>query len=121
MTQRKHFPPDDPREWLGRARSFLTHAQVVAPGVDLEIPCFEAQQAAELSIKAVLLNRGIDFPFTHNLAKLMELLEVNGEFIPLEIKKADRLTRFAVETRYPGADPEPRPITTIRSQSPRPS
>jgi HEPN domain-containing protein len=105
MTQPKRFPPDDPREWLGRARSNLTYAQTEVAGVYLEDRCFEAQQAAEKAIKAVLIHRDIEFPFIHNLLTLLKLLEDSGEYIPPTVQQAEDLTPFAVLTRYPGADP----------------
>jgi hypothetical protein len=40
---RKRFPPDDPREWLNRARSNLAHAHLTPSGVYLEDLCFDAQ------------------------------------------------------------------------------
>jgi HEPN domain-containing protein len=54
------LPPDDPREWLNRARSSLTIAREGAafPEIYLEDLCFDAQQAAEKAIKAVLLHLG---------------------------------------------------------------
>ena len=51
----KRLSPDDPREWLNRARSNLTKAKAKSPEVYLEDLCFDAQQAAEKAIKAVLL------------------------------------------------------------------
>ena len=44
------LPPDDPREWLNRARSNVLRAQTRLPGVYLEDLCFDAQQAAEKAI-----------------------------------------------------------------------
>jgi HEPN domain-containing protein len=57
-------PPDDPLEWLNRARSNLDMAKAGSRlrTVYFEDPCFEAQQAAEKAIKAVLLHLGIRFP-----------------------------------------------------------
>jgi HEPN domain-containing protein len=40
-------PPDDPQEWLNRARSNLVRATAAMPDVYLEDLCFDAQQAAE--------------------------------------------------------------------------
>ncbi|MBM3269811.1 MAG: hypothetical protein FJZ01_19440 [Candidatus Sericytochromatia bacterium] len=40
--------PDDPKEWLNRARSNLALADATLPGVYLEDLCFEAQQAADV-------------------------------------------------------------------------
>ena len=55
---RKRLPPDDPREWLNRARSNLLRAREVVQGVYLEDLCFDAQQAAEKAIKAVFVIHG---------------------------------------------------------------
>jgi hypothetical protein len=49
----KRLPPNDPFEWLNRARSNLVRAQNPLKGAYLEDFCFDAQQAAENSIKAV--------------------------------------------------------------------
>ncbi len=72
------------------------------PGVYLEDLCFDAQQAAEKAIKAVLIARGAVFPPIHDLAGLLTILGQNDEAIPPAIADAARLTRFAVSTRYPG-------------------
>jgi len=92
----ERFPPDDPREWLNRARSNLVQARAERPGVYLEDLCFQAQQAAEKALKALLLHRGIRFPYIHDLAELMNLLEQGGEEIPLHIYEAARLSDYAV-------------------------
>jgi HEPN domain-containing protein len=95
-------PPDDPREWLNRARSNLLRAQATLPGVYLEDLCFDAQQAAEKALKAVLIARGVAFPPIHDLARLVTIFGDSGEAIPPAVADAARLTRFAVITRYPG-------------------
>lgn len=95
-------PPDDPHEWLNRARSNLVRARTTLPGVYLEDFCFDAQQAAEKAIKSVLIARGVAFPPIHDLARLLTVLGQTGEVIPPAIAEAARLTRFAVTTRYPG-------------------
>jgi HEPN domain-containing protein len=98
----KRFPPDDPREWLNRARSNLSQAKDDKPGIYWEDLCFQAQQAAEKSLKALLLERGVSFPYIHNLGELMQLVEKQGEHVPAEVREAARLTGYAVEARYPG-------------------
>jgi HEPN domain-containing protein len=99
---RKRLPPDDPREWLNRARSNLACARADIADAYLEDLCYQAQQAAEKSVKAVFLHRRLTFPYTHDLARLLTLLENSGHKVPKYVHRADRLTRFAVETRYPG-------------------
>jgi HEPN domain-containing protein len=96
------LPSDDPREWLSRARSNLSLAKSCPPEAIFEDLCFEAQQSAEKSVKALLLSKGIPFPYIHDLARLLSILEQAGEPIPEPVKKAAELTRYAVITRYPG-------------------
>ena len=107
MPEPERFPPDDPREWLNRARSDLTLASAAVPDVLLDDLCFHAQQAAEKAIKAVLISRNVEFPYVHDLAQLLELIEESGEAVPPDVRSATALTRFAILTRYPGLSPAP--------------
>ena len=102
MRPPDRFPPDDPREWLNRARSNLALATNRIPDAYLEDLCFEAQQAAEKAIKAVMIGRSIEFPYAHDLARLLSLIEEGGEAIPESVRKAEELTPYAVIARYPG-------------------
>jgi HEPN domain-containing protein len=101
----ERYPPDDPREWLNRARSNLMVARTEEPGIYLEDLCFNAQQAAEKAIKALLIQHDVEFPYVHDLAGLLTWLERAGHEVPESIRQAERLTRFAVFTRYPGLTP----------------
>lgn len=96
------LPGDDPREWLNRARSNLTQSRQEHPSIYLEDLCFQAQQAAEKALKALLLFHGESFPYTHDIAHLLSLVERNVEVVPDELQDAAILTRYAVATRYPG-------------------
>jgi HEPN domain-containing protein len=100
--KRKRRPPDDPREWIARAKSNIIRARAVLPGVELEDLCFDAQQAAEKSIKAIFMGRGEQFPYVHDLKRLLTLLERLGVKIPKYVVAADELTQYAYMTRYPG-------------------
>jgi HEPN domain-containing protein len=102
----KRYQPDDPREWLNRARSNLRLAALNVPDVYREELCYNAQQAAEKAIKAVFVRLGRPFPFTHNLAQLLEILTKAGIEVPADVLSAKHLTRFALEARYPGVGPE---------------
>lgn len=98
------WPPDDPREWLSRARSNLSQAQggIALPEVYLEDLCFQAQQAAEKAIKGVLIALNVRFPYIHDLAALLSLVEEAGQAIPDQVQEAAGLSDYAVEARYPG-------------------
>src|SRR5438445_6870175 len=99
---RKRLPRDDPREWLNRARSNLARARAIIPEAYLEDLCFDAQQAAEKAIKGVFVSRKLAFPYVHDLADLLVRLEAAGLKVPKYVRRAAKLTRFAVVTRYPG-------------------
>ena len=101
----ERYAPDDPREWLNRARSNLALARMRGEGVYLEDLCFNTQQAVEKAVKALLIQCHVEFPYVHDIAELLTLLEEAGQEIPHEIRQAARLTRFAVFTRYPGIAP----------------
>lgn len=91
-----------PADWLRFARSDLAVAK--GPSGDdvlLEMLCFHAQQAVEKSVKAVLVAKGVDFPRTHNLKILLNLLP---PAVP-DLSDAGALaglTDYAASARYPG-------------------
>ena len=42
------------------------------------------------------------YAYTHDIHHLLTLLEESGVQIPEDIKQSERLTVYAVQTRYPG-------------------
>jgi HEPN domain-containing protein len=99
----KVSPGGAPEEWLRRARGNLVLAEQRKPkDAYWEDLCFEAQQAAEKAVKAVLRLSEVDFPKTHDIGELLALLNQSGQKVPRELWKADELSQYAVETRYPG-------------------
>lgn len=100
----ERYPPDDPREWLRRAKSNLIQAESGQshPEIYLEDLCFDAQQCAEKAIKAVMLHYKIEFPYIHDLGHLLNLIIKAGFDVPNSIKQAAILTEYAVAARYPG-------------------
>ena len=101
MTMPERFPPDDPREWMNRAGSNLAIAKSDVAGAYLEEYCYNAQQAAEKAVKAVMILRDIEFPYTHDLSVLLNLLESSGEKVSERIRRAEELTEYATVLRYP--------------------
>ena len=107
----RRFPPDDPREWLARARLNLTLArQTALVGSRREELAFNAQQAAEKAIKAVFLSLGVNFPYTHNIRELLDLLERKSGPVPDAVRMAERLTQYVTAGRYPG---DLEPVTAV--------
>lgn len=95
-------------DWLKRARSSLERAKMgkVSQGILYEDLCFDAQQAVEKSLKAMLVKLNQSFPKTHSIGILLKLIEEAGVEIPENINQAKLLTAYVVDTRYPG-DYEP--------------
>ena len=104
MSPPERFPVDNPREWMNRARSNLAMAKSRVPDAYLEDLCFQAQQAAEKAIKAMMIMHDIDFPYVHDLTRLLMVLESSGERVPDGVRRAANLTRYSVATRYPGIE-----------------
>jgi HEPN domain-containing protein len=95
--------PGSAADWLRHARSDLALAQQPpASGVLWETLCFHAQQAVERSVKAVLVHLGIEFPKTHSVERLTDLLPPLIARCPA-LLSADGLTVYATVLRYPGA------------------
>ena len=44
----------------------------------------------------------VRFPYVHDLAQLLALVEQTGQSVPESIRRAASLSDYAVETRYPG-------------------
>ena len=65
----ERMAPDDPRAWLNRARSNVLRAKadIRLSDIYLEDLCFDAQQAAEKAIKAMLIHLAVRFPYVHDL------------------------------------------------------
>jgi len=93
-------------EWIGKAEGDFTTARrelavVEAPNYDAV--SFHAQQCAEKYLKARLVEAGIDFPKTHDLCAVLDLvLRVEPAWERLR-DGLNALGNLAVEVRYPGA------------------
>jgi HEPN domain-containing protein len=94
------------RTWLRYAKEDLQASQELAKaGINPRQVCFLAQQAAEKAIKAILIFCQIDFPKTHDVEVLINLVP-RGWLVKGCIGNASILTEWAVEARYPGNWPE---------------
>lgn len=97
---------NNPNEWLRRAKSNLFRAKesehLDLREIAIEDLFFDAQQCTEKSLKAVLVGTNIDFPHTHDLARLLTIIKKNSINIPDELLEAAELTVYAFITRYPG-------------------
>ena len=70
------------------------------PDIAEEIIGFHAQQSAEKMLKAVLTYKEVEYPFTHRLADLIDLIRDNDLPFSEQLEEIRYLTPFAVEFRY---------------------
>ncbi|MGA8830330.1 MAG: HEPN domain-containing protein, partial [Desulfomonilaceae bacterium] len=62
---------------------------------------YHCQQCVEKYLKALLILRNVDFPRTHDLVILFNLLK-DVETLPLQVEEVQPLNRYSIESRYPG-------------------
>jgi HEPN domain-containing protein len=69
--------------------------------------CFHSQQAAEKYLKAFLVHNQADFPKTHDIQKILNLVDPVDPQLAHSLEDVIGLTEYAVEERYPSDLPEP--------------
>ena len=92
------------REWIDKADNDLKNAaHTLALGAEgpTDTICFHSQQCVEKYLKAFLVFTGINFPKTHDIEELMNLIPDRSR-PELSIQDQRRLTAYATVTRYPG-------------------
>jgi len=113
-------PPDEVtrqlvRQWVAKADEDRNVTQKL-PYDDpqcLAPIAYHAQQCAEKFLKAFLVLHGIEFTWTHDLRKLLDLIAGVDAALASSLAFAEDLTRFASETRYPVLAPSaPKPAVT---------
>ena len=96
-------------EWLHKANLDLQAAEtLLSRDPPLLYPsCFHSQQAAEKYLKTFLAWRQVEFPKTHSIRELLNLVKTVDEELAALLQPAAVLTPYGVELRYPGDVPEP--------------
>ena len=92
------------QRWYGQGRFDLEAARDSAAASHYEWACFQAQQAAEKALKAVLLRRGKRQFLSHSVHDLLEEVQ---KFAPefTTLSEARRLDEYYIPTRYPNGLP----------------
>ena len=96
------------RKWLSYANEdlrFAQHGLKLTTSVPYRLIAYHAQQCVEKCLKAYLVHKGIDFPYTHNISRLLELCSEHAAW-PEKLEEAEELTPYAITNRYPGEDDE---------------
>jgi HEPN domain-containing protein len=92
------------REWVRKAEAdYVAAGRLRRGSAPLhDVVCFHCQQCAEKYLKALLQEAGLAIPKTRNLVALLPLLVPHHSTLRSLRRGLDYLTRFAVESRYPG-------------------
>jgi HEPN domain-containing protein len=93
-------PADLARGWMLKADSDLRSARACLAAGSPDTACFHCQQTAEKSLKAFLIFHSINFPFTHDLGRLIALCGQKGAGFHALLADATSLNPYAVEMRY---------------------
>lgn len=94
------------RQWISYGDEDLhlaKHGLTLANNTPYRLIAYHAQQCTEKYLKAYLVYYRIDFPYTHNIARLLELCPDQHEW-DKDLKDAEELTPFSITTRYPTED-----------------
>lgn len=109
-------PPEDAKRrvlagWLAKAKADLDVAEhLLAEGAEFpNAVAFHCQQAAEKYLKALLAWIEIEFPKTHDLEILLNLIEPTHGAVVSQLQDIITLTPYGVELRYPGDRPDASP------------
>jgi len=98
-------------QWFAKANAdFDVAVHLMLEGARFrEIVCFHSQQAAEKYLKALLVRHQLEFPKTHDIKDLLDLLDTVHPAAAEALRDAEFLTPFGVKIRYPGDFPETLP------------
>jgi HEPN domain-containing protein len=106
-------PPDEIRreivaQWLARADEDLSVARhLLAENLPYHGAIgFHAQQAAEKFLKAYLVTHQVEFPKTHDLGRLLDLIAPVDGALATALSASVQLTDYGVDVRYPGDLPQ---------------
>jgi HEPN domain-containing protein len=88
------------RDWLEQGARDLRHAEHALDDEDYEWAAFAAQQAAEKTVKALIMARGGE-PWGHLVTGLVEALPDDAKAPAEVIETANRLDKHYIPTRYP--------------------
>jgi HEPN domain-containing protein len=104
------------RDWVQKAREDLgagVHLLSGEGGFPGSV-AFHAQQAAEKYLKAFLVWHQVDFPKTHDIARLLDLIAPTDPDLAKALGDSVSLTPYGVDYRYPGDYPEVSPTEAKR-------
>lgn len=94
------------RDWVRKAEADYRGVRLLqnSPEPVHDLVCFHGQQLVEKYLKALLDESGLGVPRTHDLDRLLSLLQATFPSLTKLKRGLQFLSRYAVDTRYPGDD-----------------
>lgn len=91
------------RQWLLKAEEDFNAAKsLLSYGTSfLATVCFHSQQAAEKYLKAFLTYHQVEFPKTHDIDELLDLVATTDSKLSESLRDTIVLTNYSVNVRYP--------------------
>jgi HEPN domain-containing protein len=92
------------QQWLAKADGDLAVAELLlsqGPGY-YEALAFHCQQAGEKYLKALLTWYQVEFPRTHDIGQLLDLVALASPDVAESLQPLASLTPYGVAPRYPG-------------------
>lgn len=96
------------KQWATKAEVDFRAAGRLIEGDDplREAVAFHCQQASEKYLKALLVRHQVEFPKTHNIRQLLDLVATVDAEMAESLNDAALLTPYGVDIRYPGDFPD---------------
>ena len=96
------------RQWLSRAEEDFNAAKsLITYGASfISTVCFHSQQAAEKYLKAFLTYHQVEFPKTHDIDELLDMIAPIDSKLSESLRDVIMLTNYGVDVRYPGDFPD---------------
>ena len=109
-------PPEEVKrdlvqQWVTKAdRDFRVAEHLVSQDSPyLDAVAFHSQQAAEKYLKAFLVEQQVEFPKTHDLAEILDVIATVDSSLAQSCRGATELTPYGVDIRYPSDFPQMTP------------
>ncbi len=95
-------------DWVGKAERDYRAAERLLRDEDRlrDIIAFHCQQAAEKYLKAFLVRHQIEFPKSHNIRLLLNLVPRVSPEMAVVLREVAELSPYGVDVRYPGDVPD---------------
>ena len=108
MTPRDEGIRDAILEWIDKAEDDYVSAERLLSHVSPRTGpiAFLSQQCAEKYLKTFLVAHQVEFPKTHDIKDLLELIATVDDGLAEALAPARKLTPYSVDVRYPGSFPD---------------